>query len=78
MSNLFLHLNYNYETKPFDHIFSKSMPDNIGQCLHKGEEYLCKFVDQCIPWNLVCNNGEDCRDGSDEGGLCLSSMLHYQ
>lgn len=31
--------------------------------------FRCK-TGNCLDWKLVCNNKQDCDDGSDEGGTC--------
>ncbi|XP_066440797.1 SCO-spondin-like [Eleutherodactylus coqui] len=35
-----------------------------SQC--KADEFACRFSDRCIPTAWVCDNEEDCGDGSDE------------
>ncbi|XP_075985090.1 putative vitellogenin receptor yl [Anticarsia gemmatalis] len=30
---------------------------------------------QCVEWTQLCDNRTDCVDGSDEGGLCLTSCI---
>lgn len=39
-------------------------------CSHK--EFKCKD-DDCIDWDRVCDEKEDCKDGSDENGTCETS-----
>lgn len=31
--------------------------------------YKCQ-TEECVPWTLVCDGINDCRDKTDEGGLC--------
>lgn len=43
--------------------------DSHFQCLSDGE---------CIPDVWVCDDEEDCEDGSDERQHCREYILHYQ
>lgn len=36
------------------------------------DKFQCK-TGNCIEWSLVCNEKQDCLDGSDEGGMCSTA-----